>query len=112
MADNSSNASSGVPLSDQAQEAKERMQQQLLAQFAGKVVNDLEEEERKRRIAEHGKPDSAREAAYDRLIVVQEDLLRCLNLLQVSPRYPRETLAGPRTQQTAADVTSRNYGIK
>lgn len=80
---------SAVPLSEQAQEAKERMQQQLLAQFAGKVVNELEEEERKRRIAEHGKPDAARQATYDRLIVVQEDLLRCLNLLKVKFLHTR-----------------------
>ena len=86
MTDNT-NADS-VPLSDQAQDAKERMQQQLLAQFAGRMVADLEEEERKRRVAEHKKPDAAREAAYDRLIVVQEDLLRCLNLLKVRGGQP------------------------
>lgn len=81
MADNTVN---GAIFSESAQEAKEQMQQQLLAQFAGKMVAELEEDERRRRVEEHSKPDEVREAVYGRLIVVQEDLLRCLNLLKVS----------------------------
>lgn len=63
------------PLSPAAIDANERMR---------KMVAELEEEERQRRIAEEKQPSEAREKMFDRLIVVQEDLLHTINLLKVS----------------------------
>ena len=63
------------PLSPAAVDANDRMR---------KMVAELEEEERNRRIAEEKQPNEARERMFDRLIVVQEDLLRTINLLKVS----------------------------
>lgn len=63
------------PLSPAAIDANERMR---------KMVAELEEEERQRRIAEEKQPSEAREKMFDRLIVVQEDLLHTMNLLKVS----------------------------
>ena len=62
------------PLSPAAVDANDRMR---------KMVADMEEEERKRRIAEEKQPNEARDNMFNRLIVVQEDLLRTMNLLKV-----------------------------
>lgn len=62
------------PLSPAAVDANDRMR---------KMVAELEEEERKRRIAEEKQPNEAREKMFNRLIFVQEDLLHTINLLKV-----------------------------
>lgn len=71
-----------APLSNEAQDAKELMQEQLLRGMALKMVAAAEEEERARRISEESDPQ--KNVVYDKLIVVQEDLVRTLNLLKVS----------------------------
>ena len=63
------------PLSPAAVDASDRMR---------KMVAELEEDERNRRMAEEKQPSEAREKMFNRLIVVQEDLLRTINLLKVS----------------------------
>lgn len=78
-----------VPLSEQAQEHKEMMQQELMRSMASKLMAAALEEERERRIAEMqdqgGESDDAvRKKAYGQLVVVQEDLIRTLNLMKVS----------------------------
>ena len=77
-------SSEAAPLSNDAQDAKELMQEQLLRKMALKMVAAAEEDERARRISEEAHPDTQKNAAYDKLIVVQEDLVRTLNLLKVS----------------------------
>lgn len=80
---------SAVPLSEQAQEHKEMMQQELMRSMANKLMAAALEEERQRRIKEmEGQgaedEDSVRRKAYGQLVVVQEDLIRTLNLMKVS----------------------------
>ena len=80
---------SAVPLSEQAQEHKEMMQQELMRSMASKLMAAALEEERQRRIKEmegQGKEDedAVRKKAYGQLVVVQEDLIRTLNLMKVS----------------------------
>lgn len=82
----SSEGSSEVPLSSEAQEAKEMVQQQLLRKMAAKVMDAAIEEERERRIKEgavQGEQGGEREKVYNQLILVQEDLLRTMNLMRV-----------------------------
>ena len=83
MADQQSDKS--VPLSADAQDAKELMQQQLLRKMANKMMAEAIEEERQRRIKAELEPedDTVRRKAFDQLIVVQEDLVRCLNRMKV-----------------------------
>ncbi len=66
-----------APLSPAAVEAKQRMH---------KLVTDMEEAERSRRIAEEKDEDATktRIKALNKLITVQEDLLRCISLKKVS----------------------------
>ena len=77
--------SSEVPLSSNAQEAKEMMHQQLMRKMANKMMVAAIEEERQRRIQSEreGEEDAVRRKAFDQLVVVQEDLVRCLNLMKV-----------------------------
>ena len=77
--------SSEVPLSPDAQEAKELMHQQLMRKMANKMMAEAIEEERQRRIKseQEEEEDAVRRKAVDQLVVVQEDLVRCLNLMRV-----------------------------
>lgn len=78
---------SAVPLSEEAQEHKEMMQQELLRTMASKLMAATLEEERQRRIKESEsqvEDDAVRKKAYGQLVVVQEDLIRTLNLMKVS----------------------------
>ena len=79
-----------VPLTEQAQEAKEVMQRELLRSMANKMYATALEEERDRRIKEMKNPDedSVKRNAYEQLMVVQEDLIRTLNLMKVSNCRP------------------------
>jgi hypothetical protein len=80
----SGEGSAEVPLSSEAQEAKEMVQQQLLRKMAAKVMEAAIEEERQRRIKEGTTAEGGeREKVYNQLIVVQEDLLRTMNLMRV-----------------------------
>lgn len=78
-----------VPLSPAAQDAKEVMQQELLRNMAKKMMATAVEEERQRRIKaleELQSPeqeDAIRKNAYEKLMVVQEDLVRSMNLMKV-----------------------------
>lgn len=72
-----------VPLSSEAQDAKEMVQQQLLRKMAAKVMEAAIEEERQRRIKEGMAEGGEREKVYNQLILVQEDLLRTINLMRV-----------------------------
>ena len=83
MADNTSE----VPLSPEAQTAKEEMQEQLMRRMAAKVVDNAAEEERQRRVKEKLSIEEKelRSKAYDKLILVQEDLVRYVNQMKVSP---------------------------
>lgn len=79
-----------VPLSMEAQDAKEAMQQQLVRKMALKMLAEAEERERERRIQEAGKApgdDVVRQRALDQIIAVQEDLVRALNRMKVGG-YP------------------------
>ena len=83
-------AESGVPLSSEAQEAKEAMQQQLVRKMALKMLAEAEEKERERRVKEAGQPaaeDAIRQRALDQIITVQEDLVRALNRMKVSSPF-------------------------
>ena len=75
-----------VPLSPQAQEAKESMHQELMRSMANKMMKTAIEEERQRRIKamQEEDEDSVKKNAYEQLMVVQEDLVRTLNLMKVS----------------------------
>ena len=79
---------SGVPLSSEAQDAKEAMQQQLVRKMALKMLAEAEERERERRIREAGEPgaeaDTVRQRALEQIVTVQEDLVRALNRMKVS----------------------------
>ena len=77
-----------VPLSSEAQDAKEAMQQQLVRKMALKMLAEAEEQERERRVQEAGKPpgdDAVRQRALDQIVTVQEDLVRALNRMKVRP---------------------------
>ena len=78
--------SSEVPLSANAQEVKEMMHQQLMRKMANKITAAAIEEERQRRIQseKEGEDDAVRRKAFDQLVVVQENLVRCLNIRKVS----------------------------
>ena len=85
-----SEAEAGVPLSSQAQEAKEMMQQQLVRKMAVQMIREAEEQERQRRIQEEVKlasqqegADAVRQRALDQIIAVQEQLVRALNKMKV-----------------------------
>ncbi len=79
-----------VPLSSEAQEAKEMMQRELLRSMANKMMATAIEEERQRRIQDQESlqkqesEDMVRRNAYEQLMSVQEDLIRSLNLMKVS----------------------------
>ena len=78
---------SGVPLSSEAQDAKEAMQQQLVRKMALKMLAEAEERERERRIREADEPateDAVRQRALEQIVTVQEDLVRALNRMKVS----------------------------
>ena len=64
------------PLSPAAIEARKKVQ---------KMITEMEEEERKRRMTEekNESQDKSRIAAIDKLMNVQEDLLRFINLRKV-----------------------------
>ncbi len=62
-------------------------QEQLLRQVALKMLATVEEEERARRINEETQENALKSAAYDKLISVQEDLVRTINLLKVTIGY-------------------------
>ena len=67
-------------------DAKELMQEQLVRKMAVKMIAELEEEERKRRIQEAKEPnttDTVRQRTLDQIITVQEDLVRALNRMKV-----------------------------
>ena len=75
-----------VPLSNAAQEAKELVHQQLMRTMANRMMAEAIEEERQRRIKERAESEEGgeRQKAYNQLIVVQEDLIRTINLMRVS----------------------------
>ena len=79
-------AKSEVPLSPEAQTAKEEMQEQLMRRIAAKVVDNAADEERQRRVKEKLSIEEKelRSKAYDKLILVQEDLVRYVNQMKVS----------------------------
>lgn len=70
----------------EAQIVKEEMQEQQIRKMAAKVVDNAAEEERQRRIKEKlsVEEQELRSKAYDKLIVVQEDLVRYVNQMKVS----------------------------
>lgn len=55
----------------------------LMRQVALKMLAAVEEEERARRITEEAQENALKSVAYDKLISVQEDLVRTINLMQV-----------------------------
>ena len=73
-------------LPTEAQTAKEEMQEQLMRRMAAKVVDNAAEEERQRRVKEKLSVEEKelRSKAYDKLIMVQEDLVRYVNQMKVS----------------------------
>ena len=70
------------------QEEQYRKMEEATRKEAAKLVDGEMEEERKRRISEMGKEitDQERVAAMDRLVHVQESLLRQVNYLKVGQR--------------------------
>ena len=76
---------SEVPLTSEAEIAKEEMQEQLMRKMAAKVVDNAAEEERQRRVKEKlsVEDQELRSKAYDKLILVQEDLVRYVNQMKV-----------------------------
>lgn len=97
-----------VPLSPQAQDAKESMQRQLLRTMANKMYASAVEEERKRRVEEMQKDqgdDSVKKRALECLTMVQEDMVRAINVMKVSRLLELEpylVLVGwPRTEVQA-----------
>lgn len=83
---------SEVPLSPKAQDAKEAMHQEFLRSMSQKVMAAVIEEERARRIKELEElqspkspedEDTVRKNAFEQLMIVQEDLVRSLNLMKV-----------------------------
>ena len=79
-----------VPLSSEAQEAKELMQRELLRKMANKMMVTAIEEERQLRIKaqETETDDVVKQKALDQIVIVQEDLVRTLNLMKVSKALP------------------------
>ena len=81
-----SQQSAPPPLSAQ-EEADLLAQEQLTRRMAVAMVQRLEEEERARRITEEAEaaahPDSLRQRTFENILVVQEDLVRCLNRMKV-----------------------------
>ena len=67
----------------QDREEIDQAQEQLLRQMALKMVAAAEEEERARRISEEAQENPAKNATFDKLIMVQEDLLRTISLMKV-----------------------------
>lgn len=106
MSDTTSNE---VPLSPDAQEAKELMHQQLMRKMANKMMAEAIEEERQRRIKSEQKDedDVVRRKAVDQLVVVQEDLVRCLNLMRVRNRSAGE--GGASEPSCCASSTVASY---
>lgn len=74
------------PLTPEAQVAEEEMQEQQLRKMAAKIVDNAAEEERQRRVKEKlsVEEQELRNKAYDKLILVQEDLVRYVNQMKVS----------------------------
>ena len=74
------------PLTSEAQVAKDEMQEQLMRKMAAQVVDKAAEEERQRRVKEKlsVEEQELRSKAYDKLILVQEDLVRYVNQMKVS----------------------------
>ena len=70
----------------EAQVAEEEMQEQQLRKMAAKIVDNAAEEERQRRVKEKlsVEEQELRNKAYDKLILVQEDLVRYVNQMKVS----------------------------
>ena len=76
MSDTTSDQEEVYPLSPEAVAAREKVRA---------MVNEMEEAERSRRVAEEQvKPDEQKEKAIDKLVKVQEDLIRFINLKKVS----------------------------
>lgn len=73
-------------LTSEAQVAKDEMQEQLMRKMAAQVVDKAAEEERQRRVKEKlsVEEQELRSKAYDKLILVQEDLVRYVNQMKVS----------------------------
>lgn len=73
-------------LTPEAKTAKEEMEEQLMRKMAAKVVDNAAEEERQRRVKEKlsVEEQELRSKAYDKLILVQEDLVRYVNQMKVS----------------------------
>ena len=90
-----------LSVSGEAQDAKEDMQQQLIRRLAAKVVDNAAEDERQRRIKEKlsVEDQELRTKAYDKLIVVQEDLVRYVNQLKVRSRTISYNLALPQVKE-------------
>ena len=96
MADKPVEAQKSVPLSNEAQDAKEMMQQQLVRKMAVKMIAEAEEKERQRRIQEEKEPhpeDAVRKRALDQIITVQEDLVRALNRMKVRASFCKQVTA-------------------
>lgn len=74
------------PLTPEAQVTEEEMQEQQLRKMAAKIVDNAAEEERQRRVKEKlsVEEQELRNKAYDKLILVQEDLVRYVNQMKVS----------------------------
>ena len=74
------------PRTPEAQVAEEEMQEQQLRKMAAKIVDNAAEEERQRRVKEKlsVEEQELRNKAYDKLILVQEDLVRYVNQMKVS----------------------------
>lgn len=81
------NGDSEVPLSPEAQDAKESMHRQFLRTMANKMYAAAQEEERERRIKEQQQPndDIVKKKAFEDLMRVQEDMVRAINVMKVSP---------------------------
>ncbi len=82
------NQNGEMPLSESAQDAKEVMQREFLRTMANKMMATALEDERARKIKDlqslgaEGE-DAVRKNAYNQLIMVQEDLIKTLNLMKV-----------------------------
>lgn len=79
-----SSTKTAPPSNSAAQEKTELEPEQLLRSMAQKMVAAAEEEERERRIREEISDTHLKDDVYNQLTVVQEDLVRSINLLRVS----------------------------
>ncbi len=61
----------------------DHVQEALMREMAIKMLAAAEEEERARRIREETQGSEQKNAILDKLIVVQEDLVRTINLMKV-----------------------------